>query len=126
VLIGIVSFFVLPRLILVGIISPMLDTRTLASVAFAIIAMGYYVAMETTGGATVGKMLFGLSVTGADGEQPGAGASFKRNAWVALLILPFGTLLVLAAAIYIAVTINNSPDHRGYHDDMAGTTVTKA
>jgi uncharacterized RDD family membrane protein YckC len=116
--------------VLIGIVGGVLSWELdalLAGIASTIVAMGYYVAMETTRGATVGKMLLGLSVTGADGEHPDAEASFKRNAWVALQIVPIiGALAGFVAAIYIAVTINNSPDHRGYHDDMAGTTVTKA
>jgi uncharacterized RDD family membrane protein YckC len=85
----------------------------------------YFVALETSQGATVGKKLLGLSVHGPDGApKPTVQQSATRNAWTLLSIIPFmiGSGLALIAVIVIAVTINNSPTKQGIHDKLAGGT----
>jgi len=90
-------------------------------VAAAII--GYFAVMESQRGQTVGKMALGLKTVGPDGQNPTLEEAVKRNAWYALGIIPIlGGLLELAAAIYIMVTINNSPTKTGWHDEFAGGT----
>lgn len=93
------------------------------AVVTAAITIGYFALMESQMGQTVGKMLLGLRTEGPDGNKPSLEHAFKRNAWYALAIVPWiGGLAQLAATIYIAVTINNSPDRIGWHDTFAGGT----
>lgn len=88
------------------------------------LSLGYFVWLETSRGQTVGKMLLGLEVRNASGGRPSAEESLKRNAFLALSIIPIlGGLLQLAAVIYIAITINQAADRRGWHDQFAGTMV---
>lgn len=94
-----------------------------AAIVTAAITIGYFTLMESNSGQTVGKMLIGLKTVGPDGNKPTMEQAMKRNAWYALGIVPFlGWLGQLAATIYIAVTINNSPSRTGWHDTFAGGT----
>ncbi|MFZ5869347.1 MAG: RDD family protein [Actinomycetota bacterium] len=108
-------------------------TGVLGSLVPALIALGYFTLMESARGQTVGKMLVRIQARGPDGATPTFEQALKRNLWTALGVigvLPFvGGVLValaqLAAVISIAVTISNSPARRGWHDDFAGTSVTR-
>ena len=76
-------------------------------------------------GATPGKMILNLQVQGSSGN-PTAEESLRRNAWLALGIIPIlGGLLQLAAVIYIAITISQAGDNRGWHDHFANTRVIR-
>ncbi len=98
----------------------------IASIVFLAITLGYYVFLETTRGATVGKMLLNLEVRNRSGSYPTPEQSLKRNAFYALSIIPFlGGLLQLAAVIYIAITISQNPDNRGWHDEFGDTVVVR-
>jgi uncharacterized RDD family membrane protein YckC len=95
----------------------------IASVVTAVIWVGYFAFMESSKGQTVGKMLLKLEVRGPDGGNPSMEVAIKRNAWMALSIIPFiGGLAQLVVAIIIAVTINNSATNTGWHDEFAGGT----
>lgn len=98
------------------------------AVITAAITIGYFAFMEANMGQTLGKMALGLRTEGPSGGKPTMEQALKRNAWYALAIVPFiGWLAQLAAAVYIAVTINNSPTRTGWHDAFAGgTKVVKA
>lgn len=99
-----------------------------ASIVTAAITILYFALMESNTGQTVGKMVLGLKTEGPTGDKPTMEQALKRNSWYALAIVPFlGGLAELAAAIYIAVTINNSVTRTGWHDTFAGgTKVVKA
>lgn len=102
---------------------------SLASVA---VNLAYFGLLESSRGQTVGKMLLKLRTYGPDGvSHPTLEQALKRNGYVAInlisvipLIGPLiASLGVLAAVIYIAVTLNNDvPDHQGWHDKFAGGT----
>lgn len=95
----------------------------------ALIYVGYFAFLESSRGQTLGKMLMKIKVEGPQGQLPSMEQAVKRNAWLALAIIPvIGWLLQLAAAIYIIVTINNDETTRqGWHDEFAdGTRVIKA
>jgi uncharacterized RDD family membrane protein YckC len=101
---------------------------TVISVA---IYLGYFTAMETFTGQTVGKMLLRLETRGPDGGRPTWEQALRRNLFTAIWILGLvpgvGGLLAwlgsLVAVITIAVTISNNPATRqGWHDDFAGGT----
>jgi len=95
----------------------------LASILTALIVIGYFTLMEARNGQTLGKMIMSIRTQGPGGASPTTEQAFKRNAWYALAIIPFlGGLAQLAAAIYIAVTINNSASRIGWHDTFAGGT----
>lgn len=94
-----------------------------AGVLLAAIIVGYFAVMESSRGQTVGKMVMKLKTEGPDGGNPSLEMAIKRNIWIALGIIPFiGGLAELAAAIYIAVTISQSPTNTGWHDTFAGGT----
>ena len=98
------------------------------SIIYTVIFIGYFAGMESQTGQTFGKMAMGIKTQGPDGNKPTMNEAIKRNAWYALGIVPFiGGLAELAVAIYIAITINNSPTRTGWHDTFAGgTSVVKA
>ncbi len=98
-------------------------TGLLAGIVSAIIYIGYFAFMESSRGTTVGKMLLKLEVRGPDGGHPSFEAAIRRNAWMLLSIVPIiGGLAQLVVAIIIAVTIQNSPQNNGWHDEFAGGT----
>lgn len=115
--------------IIVGIVVSILvslvwDNYSLSFGIFSgILLFVYFLAFEVTQGWTPGKKLLGLHVRGVGLPKPTPKESAIRNAFLLLGIIPFiGGLLVLAAYIYIAVTINSSPTKQGKHDQLAGGT----
>src|SRR5699024_2887602 len=93
--------------------------------------LGYFTALESSRGQTVGKMLMKLRVVGPNGAAPTTEEALKRNIWMAIPILgivPFiGWLLQgvawLAAVVTIAVGINNDTVKRqAWHDQFGGGT----
>jgi len=137
-LVGIVSGFVFGGLI-AGIF---ITSGTSGAVEFVVrailtvlglaVSLGYYAYFETTSGQTLGKMVMKLKVVGPSGQKVTLDQSLRRNAFYALSLLAivplpgFGflaNLAVLAAWIFIAVTINNDkPLHQGWHDKFAQET----
>ncbi|HEX2153080.1 MAG TPA: RDD family protein [Acidimicrobiia bacterium] len=95
---------------------------------FAALTIGYFAFMESNQGQTVGKMAMGIKVEGPGGRNPTMEEALKRNAWLALSVIPvLGGLAQLAVMIYILVTISNSVTNQGWHDEFAGgTQVVKA
>jgi uncharacterized RDD family membrane protein YckC len=89
-----------------------------------LLMFGYFVVFELLRGRTFGKRLFGLRVHGPAGApKPNLKQTAIRNSFCLLVIVPYiGWLLVLAASIFIAVTINSSPTKQGKHDELAGGT----
>ncbi|MCK8675543.1 RDD family protein [Rhodococcus sp. HM1] len=91
--------------------------------------LGYATYFESTKGATVGKKVLGLSVTGPNGGLPTLEEAAKRNAYLGLQALTWIPILgwlfniaSLAAYIGVAVTIEQSPTKQGFHDKFAGGT----
>lgn len=109
-----------------GVGLPMFGTGVgsfVSSLIFAVVTIAYFALMESNRGQTVGKMAMGIRTQGATGGNPTVEEGVKRNAWIALSIIPWiGGLAQLAAAIYIAVTISNSATNTGWHDEFAGGT----
>ena len=110
---------------LYGLISTIIST---------VIVLGYFAFLESNRGQTVGKMVLKLKVQRSDGSNPSMEEALKRNAYLGLYLLGIipwvGWLLsslgLLAATIYIAVTINNNAQTRqGWHDEFGGTQVIK-
>ena len=94
-----------------------------AGIAGAAVGVGYFAMMESSRGQTVGKMVMKLRTEVPDGGNPSLEMATKRNLWIALFTIPFiGGLAELGAAIYIAVTISQSPTRTGWHDNFAGGT----
>lgn len=92
-------------------------------VAHAVVVYGYFVGSDVAGGATLGKRLLGLRVTGGAGRPVTAGAAARREAFVLLGAVPFaGPLLALVSWVAIGVTANRAADARGLHDTFAGGT----
>jgi uncharacterized RDD family membrane protein YckC len=85
---------------------------------------GYFVLLEVSQGASLGKRLLGLKVLGPGGRlRPDFSQSAIRNSFTLLAVVPYvGPLLALVAYIVIAVTINESPCKQGKHDELAGGT----
>lgn len=98
----------------------------ISGVVYSLLWFGYFVWLESSQGATLGKKLLNLRVVQADGTHPTPEQAAKRNIWMLLGLIPLvGGLLSLAAVIIIIVTISSNPDNRGYHDTFAGTAVMR-
>jgi uncharacterized RDD family membrane protein YckC len=102
-------------------------TSILASIVGTVLLIAYFAFLESSRGQTLGKMMLGLEVRAPGGGHPDLGTAVKRNAWLALGLIPVvGSVASLVAAIAIAVTISNSTNGSGWHDNFAGgTTVVK-
>ncbi|MGA8328121.1 MAG: RDD family protein [Mycobacterium sp.] len=89
-----------------------------------VLMFGYFVLLEVTQGASLGKRLLGLKVLGPGGRlKPDFSQSAIRNSFTLLAVVPYvGPLLAFIAYIVIAVTINASPCKQGKHDELAGGT----
>ena len=88
-----------------------------AFLGFAISIL-YYIAMEATSGATLGKMLVGIKVVRTDGTSPiGWGPAIIRN----LLRIVDGLFVYVVGAILVMT----SPTKQRLGDRVAGTVVVK-
>ena len=116
-LVGIISFLLA---LLFGLESNILVTGLFSGLLMFI----YFVALEVSQGASLGKKILGLSVRGPGGApKPDVRQSAIRNSFTLLSIVPYiGGLLAVVAYIVIAVTINGSPTKQGKHDELAGGT----
>ncbi len=117
ILVGIVSFLLA---LIFGLQSNILVTGLFSGLLMFI----YFVALEVSQGASLGKKMLGLSVRGAGGApRPDFKQSAIRNSFTLLPIIPYiGGLLAFIAYVVIAVTINGSPTKQGKHDELAGGT----
>lgn len=107
--------------------NPLTSSFSLGSIVSGVVAaaivIGYFAYLESSRGQTIGKMLLKLRTVGPDGGNPTFEQAVKRNLWYALGIFPIlGGLAQLAAAVYIAMTVSNSPTNQGWHDEFAATT----
>lgn len=94
-----------------------------ANVLSVAIVIAYFTLMESYTGRTIGKMLLRLRTVGPEGRNPSPEAAFRRNVWYLLGFVPYvGGIAEIAAMIYVAVTINQSPMNTGWHDRFAGGT----
>jgi uncharacterized RDD family membrane protein YckC len=89
-----------------------------------VLMFSYFVLLEVTQGATLGKRLLGLTVHGPGGaSRPDTTQSAIRNSFTLLAVVPYlGPLLAFIAYVVIAVTISGSPTKQGKHDELAGGT----
>jgi uncharacterized RDD family membrane protein YckC len=88
-----------------------------SALALYALLFGYFVVMEATLGATLGKLLVGLRVQRADGARVGWGASLVRNLLRPIDLAFLG--LVGAALIW------GSPRRQRLGDRVAGTVVVR-
>jgi uncharacterized RDD family membrane protein YckC len=87
-------------------------------------AFGYFTLMESRTGSTVGKRACGLRVLGVEGSKPSLFATAKRNAWLLIGLVPLvGVPLYFVVVTAIVVTVHLGTEHRGVHDQVAGTSV---
>jgi uncharacterized RDD family membrane protein YckC len=77
----------------------------------------YTILLHALEGQTIGKLLVGVRVVGADGEPPAIGACVLRFFAYAASALPLGLGFVMAGL---------RPDCRALHDLLAGTRVERA
>jgi len=95
-------------------------------IATAAIVLAYFVLADVLAGATLGKAVLRLRVTGQDGTKPSLKQAVVRESFILLGAVPFaGPFLALAAWIWIVVTIRSNPMHQGVHDRWAGTRVMR-
>lgn len=114
--VGIITSLVFPSsAVFLYLISPIVTTLAM---------VGYFVGLEVTQGATLGKKILGLRVLAPGGApQLTPEASLKRNLFlVPQLIYCVGSLASIGLGIYIATTINSDPNKQGWHDKLAGGT----
>ncbi|MGF6881551.1 putative RDD family membrane protein YckC [Nocardia sp. GAS34] len=91
---------------------------------FAILGVVYFVVMEATQGATLGKKILGLRVLGPNGApRPDYQQAFMRNLYLVVnLIYCIGWIGAIGMIIGMMVTIEQSPIKQGFHDRLAGGT----
>ena len=87
------------------------------AILWFLLGFAYYVVLEATVGATVGKLFLGMRVTKTDGAPVGWGASFIRN----LLRVVDGIAFYLVASILVW----NSPERQRLGDRLASTVVVR-
>jgi uncharacterized RDD family membrane protein YckC len=109
--------------ILVGVVSGLLSALLrgvpgVAGLLVAVIAIAYYIGLEATRGATVGKMAMGLRVVKTDGTPISWSESVVRN----LLRVVDGLFAYLVGAILIWT----SPTKQRLGDRVANTVVIKS
>jgi uncharacterized RDD family membrane protein YckC len=85
-----------------------------------VVTIAYYVVMEATRGATVGKMALGLKVVKADGSKPDFGAAIIRNLLRIVDSIPFFIPYLLGA-----ILIWTSPTRQRLGDRVANTMVVR-
>lgn len=97
-------------------------SHVLAGVVGVLVTYAYFVVLESSRGATLGKSAMGFDLVTDRGGLPTPAQSAQRNSWMLLSLVPgtFGGLLYLVAAVAIAVTIASDPRGQGVHDRWAG------
>jgi len=101
-----------------GIIGAVLHNSSAIGIISAVIGIAYYIIMEATQGATVGKMVLGLRVVRADGAPISWNESVIRN----LLRIVDGLFIYLIGAILVW----NSPTRQRLGDRVAKTVVIRS
>lgn len=85
------------------------------------------VGSEVAWGASPGKRILGMKVVTADGSNPDAVSSLKRNSWIVSQIIPVvGGLVQIALQIFIGVGIANDPEKRSWFDKLGNLTVVRS
>jgi uncharacterized RDD family membrane protein YckC len=101
-----------------GIIGAALHNSGAVGGISAVIAIAYYIIMEATQGATVGKMVLGLRVVRVDGAPISWNESIIRN------------LLRIVDALFVylvgAILVWNSPIRQRLGDRVAKTVVVRS
>jgi uncharacterized RDD family membrane protein YckC len=98
----------------------------ITSLLQSLLWFAYFVGLESSRGATLGKSIVGIEVQGPDGAPPSIERAMKRNAWMLLGLIPWiGGLLLLVAVIAIMITIASGSNMQGLHDEWATTAVLK-
>jgi uncharacterized RDD family membrane protein YckC len=98
----------------------------ITSLLQSLLWFAYFVGLESSRGATLGKNIVGIEVQGPDGAPPSVERAMKRNAWMLLGLIPWiGGLLWLVAVIVIMITIASGSNMQGLHDEWATTAVLK-
>lgn len=102
-------------------------TTWVATLITTAINVGYFAYLESSRGQTLGKQLLNLRVIGPDGGHPTLEQGIKRNLWMAAAIIPaIGGLIELGLVIWIIISVSQSVDKRGVHDNFAdGTQVVR-
>jgi uncharacterized RDD family membrane protein YckC len=101
-----------------GIIGAALHNSGAVGGIAAVIAIAYYIIMEATQGATVGKMVLGLRVVRVDGAPISWNESVIRN----LLRIVDGLFFYIVGAILVW----NSPTRQRLGDRVAKTVVVRS
>jgi uncharacterized RDD family membrane protein YckC len=84
------------------------------------------VGSEVAWGASPGKRLLGMKVVTADGSNPDAVSSLKRNSWYVGQIVPLvGFFVYVGLMIFIGVGIANDPEKRSWFDKLGDLTVVR-
>lgn len=118
--------------ILITIVRPgdAFGANLVMGIGFAALGLGYYAFLDSSRGATLGKMLLKLEVRGPSGGHPSVEESLRRNVLYVVGIftsLPWVGLIAalgqFIGAIMIAVGIQGDKERRqAWHDRFAGGT----
>lgn len=126
IIVGVVTAVVIVPLAIGAAVAGQTGGTITTQILGAALIFGYFVLLEHLRGQTLGKMILNLRVVGPDGQNPDLMTAAKRNAWTLIGLVPLiGWLGSIAAVIFIIVTINQSPERRGWHDQFAGAQVVR-
>jgi uncharacterized RDD family membrane protein YckC len=99
------------------------SSELLGTVVTTLLSIGYYAVLESRRGRTLGKLAMRIEVHGPDGGPPTLEQAIRRNAYMALAVIPqLGTIAQLAAIVAVAASIARDPGRQGLHDRFAGGT----
>jgi len=92
-------------------------TSGIAQLLSGAIGLLYYVIMNGTWGATLGKMAVRIKIVRADGSPIGYGVALARYLIKSILAMCTCSLAFLSVAF--------NPEYRGWHDQIVGTRVIR-
>jgi uncharacterized RDD family membrane protein YckC len=93
---------------------PVIGVELLAAIAFLLLAVVYFVVMESVFGASGGKWLMGIKVVGGTGARATVGQAVGRNLGKLVTLTTLGLGFLLTAV---------TRQRRALHDIMSGTLV---
>lgn len=121
----------IPVVIVLAVIPGVRPGGAIGNAISALAGFAYFLFLETSRGATLGKQWLGLRVTDEAGASPiSMDASARRNWWMLLGLLGgipviglLTSLATLVIVIVIAATISSDGRNQGWHDKLGGTLV---
>lgn len=121
----------IPLTIILAVLPGVRAGGLVGNAVISVAGFAYFLFLETSQGATLGKQWLKMAVRDQAGSSPiSTDASMRRNWWVLLGVLggvpvigAIASLASLVIVIIIAVTISSDDRNQGWHDKLGGTLV---